>query len=564
MSKPATVPVRRISAGLNLDPLIARLLVNREISSVEDAELFLSTSLSDLPSPFLMKGMEEAVGRLKKSVYEKEKIGIYGDYDVDGVTATCLLHSFLRSMDCDVTYYIPDRFNEGYGVSFEGLEYLKARGVELVVSVDCGITSADEVMLAGELGMDFIVSDHHSFSGSIPRATAVINPRQPDCRYPGKEVAGVGVAFNLALALRRTLREEGFFEKTAEPNLGDFLDLVALGTVADCVPVKNVNRIMIKEGLKRIENPKRPGIAALNSVCEIEKGIDASDLGFRLGPRINAAGRMASADSAVELLLSRIPEEAHRLAKTLDCQNSERKKVENEIREDAVRMAESLSGSERNNSIVLASRKWHKGVLGIVASSIARYYQKPAFLIAVDENSMGTGSGRSFGGIDIYSILCSCGDVFEKFGGHANAAGVTIAEEKISVFSKRFSQELERSGQKPENKLKIDLEVSLCSIDQDFVSKIESLAPFGEENPEPVFLSKSIQVSRQKLFRNRTLSFLANENGATLECIWFYARQTQLPEKIDMVFSLGSNGREGREEKKSPRLFVKDVRDAGG
>ena len=259
VAKPAKGPVERISAKLDILPMTAGLLVNRGINSAQDAEAFLSASLSDLPSPFLMKGMEEAVARLCRCVYEKEKIAVYGDYDVDGVTATSLLTGFLRALGCDVTYYIPDRFKEGYGVNSKALRDLKERQVNLVISVDCGITAVDEVAQARTLGMDFIVTDHHNFCGQLPEAVAVLNPRQADCRYPGKEVSGVGVAFNLALALRRTLREEGFFETVEEPNMGDFLDLVSLGTISDRVPVGNVNRIMLKEGLKRMRSPRASG-----------------------------------------------------------------------------------------------------------------------------------------------------------------------------------------------------------------------------------------------------------------------------------------------------------------
>ncbi len=564
VSEPDLIPIERISTELSLDPLIARLLVNRGINSVDDAELFLFPSLSHLPSPFRMKDMDKAVSRLKKSIYEKEKIAIYGDYDVDGVTATCLLYSFLESVGCDVTYYIPSRFDDGYGVSLKGLEHLNAQGVKLVVSVDCGITSVDEVARAGELGMDFIVSDHHNFSGNLPQAVAVINPKRPDCRYPDKGIAGVGVVFNLTLALRKKLREEGFFEKVEKPNLGNFLDLVALGTVADCVPIRCANRVMVKEGLKRIEKPCRRGISALKKVSKIRNGIEASDLSFRLGPRINAAGRMGSANSAVELLLSRTYEEAQRLAKEINEQNSERREIEIKIREEAIKMAEALSDSDRRNSIVLASQKWHKGVLGIVASSIARHYQKPAFLIAIDKNAIGTGSGRSFGGVDIYSSLCRCDDILEKFGGHASAAGITINEDKISVFRERFSQELEKSGQKPYSKLDIDSEINLGSITYDLVSQIERLVPFGEGNPEPVFLSKSIQVFNQKLHKNRTLSFSVGENRKRLRCIWFYADRVRIPEKIDMVFSLNLKGREVFNVKILPQLFVKDIKEAQG
>ncbi len=559
VAKPAKGPVEKISAKLGILPITAGLLVNRGISSTQDAEAFLCASLSDLPSPFLMKGMEEAVERLCRCVHKKEKIAVYGDYDVDGITATSLLTGFLRALGCDVVYYIPDRFKEGYGVNSQALRALKQKQVTLVISVDCGITAVDEVAQAGALGMDFIVTDHHSFLGQLPEAVAVLNPRQTDCGYPGKEVAGVGVAFNLALALRRTLREEGFFETTAEPNMGDFLDLVSLGTVSDRVPVENVNRIMLKEGLKRMRSPKRPGLRALKDVSGIGDGIEIFDLGFRLGPRINAAGRLDSADKAVELLLSDSREEAFSLAKFLDERNSRRREIEEGILRDATRMVESVPGGTEGNSLVLSSREWHRGVVGIVASSIAGSYGKPAFLISVDENGVGRGSGRSFGGINIFSVLSKCEDLLMEFGGHAYAAGVTLLEEKIGLFRERFSEELEKSGQKPESRLNIDSEITLASISDTLVSEIETLSPFGEGNPEPLFLSRAVRVVDQNLLRNQHLRFKVRKNGSVLSCIWFYASRKRLPEKIDLVFALRFNVRNGGRE---PRLFIKDAREA--
>ena len=558
VARPAKGPVEKISAKLGILPITAGLLVNRGMSSAQDAEAFLSASLSDLPSPFLMKGMEEAVRRLCRCVYEKEKVAVYGDYDVDGVTATSLLTSFLRVLGCDVTYYIPDRFTEGYGVNSSALRTLKQKQVTLVISVDCGITAADEVAQARTLGMDFIVTDHHSLLGQLPEAAAVLNPHQTDCRYPGKELAGVGVAFNLALALRRTLREEGFFKTVAEPNMGDFLDLVSLGTVSDRVPVENVNRIMLKEGLKRMRTPKRLGLRALKEVSGISDGIEIFDLGFRLGPRINAAGRMDSADKAVELLLADSLEEAFSLAKFLDERNLERRGIEEKTLRDATRMVESASGYAESNSLVLSSRKWHKGVIGIVASSLAGSCGKPAFLISVDENGVGRGSGRSFGGINIFSVLSKCEDLLVEFGGHAYAAGVTVLEEKIGLFRERFSQELEKSGQKPESRLDIDSEIGLSSISDVLVSEIESLSPFGEGNPEPLFLSRAVDVVDQRLLKDQHVLFRVRGDDSVVNCIWFYASRKHLPEKMDLVFSLRFNVRNGKRE---TRLFIKDVRE---
>ncbi|MCY4262143.1 MAG: single-stranded-DNA-specific exonuclease RecJ, partial [Candidatus Dadabacteria bacterium] len=519
---------------------------------------FLSASLSDIPSPFLMKGIEDAVARLCRCVYEKEKVAVYGDYDVDGVTATSLMISFLRTLGCDVTYYIPDRFKEGYGINSQALQTLSQKPVDLVISVDCGTTAVDEVAQARTLGMDFIVTDHHSFQGQLPEAVAVLNPHQEGCRYPGKDLSGVGVAFNLALALRRTLREKGFFETAKEPNMADFLDFVSLGTVSDRVSLGEVNRIMVKEGLRRMEDSKRPGLRALKKISRIGRRIEVSDLGFRLGPRINAAGRLGSACDAVELLLADNEEDADSLAKFLDQCNSERRKIEEEMLRDAMRMVESESGHPESNSLVLSSRQWHKGVMGIVASSIARSYQKPAFLLSVDENGVGKGSGRSFGGINIFSVLSKCGDFLEEFGGHAYAAGVTVLEENIVLFREKFSEELEKSGQKPDIRLDIDSQISLASVSDTLVSEIETLSPFGEGNPEPLFLSKSVDLVDQKLLKEQHLMFSVRENDSVFRCIWFSSSRKHLPEKIDLVFTPRFDVRNRIRE---IQLFVKDVRD---
>lgn len=556
VAKPHTRVADKISRKLGILPLTARLLAIRGIASADEAETFLSPSLNDLPSPFLMKGMVEAVDRLKKALYEKEKVAVYGDFDVDGVTATVVVWSFLKEVGCDASYYIPDRFSEGYGVNSAAVRKLASDGVGLVVSVDCGITAASEVREASGLGMDFVITDHHGIAGELPPAAAVLNPHREGCGYPSKEITGVGVAFNLVLALRRTLREEGFFVGK-EPNLGNCLDLVSLGTVADCAPVRNANRIMLKEGLERMAKPNRQGIRALKEVSGMKDGIEAFDLGFRLAPRINAAGRLDSACVAVELMVSRDRREALSLAERLDRLNSERREIEEKTRDDAIRMVEEAGGYTDHLALVLFSEQWHRGVVGIVASSLCEIYGKPVFLVAVDETGMGRGSGRSFGGIDIFTPLSKCSDILDEFGGHRHAAGISVRRDRIDLFRKRFSEELKKSGQKPDLKLVIDAEIGLSSITDDLVSQIESLSPFGEGNPEPLFLSKSVEVTDLRKMKEKHLSFSVRGEDTTLRCVWFYARELELPEKIDMVFSPRFD--EWKKEK-GLRLFIKDAR----
>lgn len=560
VAKTAKGPAGKISKKLGVLPLVARLLVNRGIRTVEEAETFLCPALSDLPSPFLMKGMDEAVERLRKAVYEKEKIAVYGDFDVDGVAGTSLLRGFLSALGCDVAYYIPDRFSEGYGVNSNALRVLRDGGTDLVVSVDCGITAADEVKEATELGMDFIVTDHHSLRGELPQAAAVVNPKQPGCNYPDKSIAGVGVAFNLAMGLRRTLREEGFFDGGGEPNLGDFLDLVSLGTVSDCVPLAGANRIMLSEGLLRMNSPKRPGLAALMKVSGVGAPVEAFDIGFRLGPRINAAGRLGSASDAVSLLVCEDPAEARSLAESLDRRNAERKEIEERIRAEAVSMVEAAGGFGDDPALVLCSPGWHRGVLGIVASSLCELYEKPVFLVSVDEAGAGRGSGRSFGGVDIFEPLCRCSELLAQFGGHRLAAGISIEGDSVDVFRKRFCGELSKTGRKPETALGIDSEIDLGSVTGELVSQIERLAPFGEGNPEPLFLSRSVGVENPRVMKERHVSFDARGGGEPLRCVWFYPPAVELPGKMDMVFAVRSELWRGE---RRTRLFVRDARAAG-
>ena len=558
VAKTAKGPAEKISKKLGILPIAARLLVNRGIRTVEEAETFLSPSLSDLPSPFLMKGMDEAVERLKKAVYEKEKIAVYGDFDVDGVAGTSLLWSFLSALGCDVEYYIPDRFSEGYGVNSDALRGLRGGGTELVVSVDCGITAAEEVREAKELGMDFVVTDHHSIGGELPEAAAVLNPKRPGCNYPDKNVAGVAVAFNLALGLRRTLREEGFF-RGGEPNFGDFLDLVSLGTVSDCVPLSGVNRTMLREGLLRMASPKRPGLAALMKVSGVGAPVETFDLGFRLGPRINAAGRLGSASDAVSLLVCDDPAEAASLAESLDRRNSKRKEIEERIRTEAVSMVEADGGPAGDPALVLCSPGWHRGVLGIVASSLCELYEKPVFLISVDGNGEGRGSGRSFAGADIFTPLSKCADLLSAFGGHRFAAGISIGGDSVDPFRKRFCAELSKTGPRPEAALEVDCEIDLSSLTDELVSQVGRLAPFGEGNPEPLFLARAVEVENARVMKERHVSFDAGADGASLRCVWFNPPVVELPAKMDMVFAARSEEWRGR---RRTRLFVRDARAA--
>ncbi|HEY7534626.1 MAG TPA: single-stranded-DNA-specific exonuclease RecJ, partial [Thermodesulfobacteriota bacterium] len=468
----------KLIKALRISPVTAQVLINRGVNDEAEAELFLKSTLFDLPSPYLMKGMDKAVERIKRAIQNKEKIAIYGDYDVDGVTATSLFFIFLKDLGTNVTYYNPDRINEGYGINFQAIKKLRSEGVSLIISADCGITALKEVEDAKKIKVDFIVTDHHKPPEIIPEAVSVLNPHQSGCSYPGKEIAGVGVIYNLVIALRRALRESGFFRK-GEPNLADYLDLVALGTVADCASLTNVNRIFVREGMKRMMKPKRPGIIALKEVSGISNEVNSYDIGFKLGPRINASGRLQSAGAAVELLISEDLNKAKEIAKILNHENSKRQNIEEDIFLSAVSQIEASPEFLRSNSIVLSSPAWHIGVIGIVAARLVEHYQKPVILIATQEGGIGKGSGRSIQGTDIYAALSGCKELFEQFGGHELAAGISIKEEKINEFRNKLEKTIAESGASIASRIKIDDVVNLSDITDGVVSELELIAPFG-------------------------------------------------------------------------------------
>ncbi len=546
----------KLAKSLQISPITAQILVNRGIENETEANLFLNCTLFDLPSPYLMKGMDRAIERIKKALENNERITIYGDYDVDGVTSTALLYSFLKVLKANVTYYNPDRLKEGYGINIDAVKKLAEQGVSLIISGDCGITAVKEIEQAKELGVEFIVTDHHKPPQELPRAVSILNPKLSECKYPGKEIVGVGVIFNLVIALRRALRDEGFF-KNGEPNLGDYLDLVALGTVADCAPLLDVNRILVKEGIKRMQSPKRLGVQALKEASSIKGEVTSYDLGFKLGPRINASGRMSTADNAVALFISENLEEARELAKELNEKNSNRQSTEAEIIKEAISLLESNPALIGANSIVLASRNWHPGIIGIVASRIVERYEKPTMLIAISEDGVGKGSGRSLEGINIYAALSECRELFLQFGGHEQAAGLSIREENVEKFREMFDKALENSEEQYEKKLKVDCAIELDSLTDSLISEFELLQPFGIGNPEPALLSRTVEVVSQRIFKDKHLGFKVKKGTKLFDAIWFNMKEpSTLPDKVDMVFTPEFNKWNG---KKEIRLRVKDV-----
>jgi single-stranded-DNA-specific exonuclease len=480
----------RLSGELGLHPVAARVMACRGLGDPAEAQRFLAAGLADLPDPFSMKGMEAAVERIARALARGERIALYGDYDVDGVTSTALLGGFLRAAGADVVTYVPHRLVEGYGLNTVGGRRLVAQGARLLVSLDCGITSVAEVKAAADLGVDAIVVDHHTVPVELPAAVAILNPHQPGCPYPYKHLAAVGVTFCLAMALRKRLREAGRFGPgRPEPVLREALDLVALGTVADVVPLTGVNRILVRWGLAEIERTRRPGLRALKRVAGIEEGapVTAGQVGFRLGPRINAAGRLDDAGRGVRLLSTRDESLAAALAEELDRENRARQEIEREMLAEALADAGARVAAGARG-LVLSRPGWHPGVVGIVAARVVERFHRPAVLVGVADG-VGKGSGRSIEGFHLHEALSACAGHLSRFGGHRHAAGVTLDPAAIPGFREAFERHAAAALGEDDLVPRTRLEgwVAAELLDERAATDLERLAPFGAGNPEPVF-----------------------------------------------------------------------------
>jgi single-stranded-DNA-specific exonuclease len=485
----------QLAAALQLHPVAARLLGNRGITSVEEAREFLNPSLQQLYDPCLMHGMPEAVERLARGLRAREAIAIYGDYDVDGITATAVLSWFFRDIGVPVPYYLPHRMREGYGLNAEAVRQLAGQGTRVLITVDCGITAHEEVRLAKSLGMDVIVTDHHQVPPTLPEAAAVLNPHQPACPYPAKELSGVGIAFKLVMALRSRLRRESPWAGQL-PNLRRHLDLVALGTIADIAPLVGENRILVRHGLQELTKSEKLGVRALKQVAGLDdQAVGPRQVGFALAPRLNAAGRLAAAKAGVELLLSEDAAYAEQLARDLDTMNRERQAVQAQIYAEAKAAIEAEGSVEERWAIVLASERWHPGVVGIVASKLVEEFGRPTILIGL-EGSIGKGSGRSIATFHLYRALVVCQEYLVGFGGHEHAAGLRIGREQVPAFREALnrlaSEQLSAVDCTPS--LEIDAEVRLEDIDDNLLEFVARLEPFGEGNPQPLMLTRGVEV----------------------------------------------------------------------
>ena len=511
-----------LSRELGISPLTAQVLANRGINQIDQAYQFLHPSLSHLHPPLLMKDMEKAVDRIIQALSKREQVLIYGDYDVDGVTSTAILILFLESLQFPCRYYIPHRIERGYGLHGDILEKFAHEGVRLIITADCGISDVDPVRRAQEMGVDVIVTDHHEISEEVPPAYSVINPKQGDCSFPFESLAGVGVVFNLIIALRAKLRERGAWGDGEVPNLRRYLDLVAMGTVADLVPLQGENRIFVRFGLEELTKGNRLGIRVLKESSGLKESvITTGSVGFRLAPRINAAGRLGEPQKGVELLLAQDRKTAEEIARELSLENSTRQQLEEDILKEIVGWVEGDDRLLEANSLVLASPSWHPGVIGIVASRLVEHYYRPTILISLD-GDRGKGSGRGIEGFDLHGGLKMCAPILSSYGGHRYAAGLTIERDQIEAFRDRF-EELVSKSCKPTDfipKIRIDAEVALPLIEKDLIEELAAVAPFGPSNPKPVFCSNEVSVLGSRIVGKNNLK-LKLEEGCVYDAIGF-------------------------------------------
>ena len=568
-----------IATSLGINPIVAKLLYNRGYKDVAAAKAFIYMESEMLSNPFEMLDVDRGIERIRRAVERGELITVYGDYDVDGVTAVCTLYLYLKSLGARVEYYIPNRAGEGYGVSNGAIEAIKERGGSLIITVDTGITATEEVEFARSIGVDFIVTDHHECRTDLPRAEAVINPHRPDCPYPFKELAGVGVVFKLICAYEE--RVFGKRRREATKKIFDeYADLVAIGTIADVMPIKGENRIIVKYGLGMIENTRRIGLAALieaSSSKNDQRGskkkktkITSSYIGYTLAPRINAAGRIKTASLAVELFLSEDKDRVTEIAEELCRTNKERQAEENKIMQEAYRMIEELH-AEDDPVIVLSADTWHHGVIGIVSSRITEKYCKPSILVSFEGNEgepsdadVGKGSGRSIKGMNLVDALCHCSEHLVKFGGHELAAGLSVTRGELDNFRKMLNDYARESLTEEDMTPTIEAD---CVIDSGDVclslaKNLQILEPYGVGNPVPVFVMRGVTVNELSgISENKHTKFALGGGRQNISAMYFSAPPSSLGvyvgDKVDVLFNMDINEWSGRE---SVQLIVRDIK----
>jgi len=548
---------QQLQEELKINPVFCDLLVQRGIKTYDDAKSFFRPSLDNLHDPFLMKGMREAIDRLDRAIRDDEKILIYGDYDVDGTTSVALTYTFFRNFTNKIDYYIPDRYGEGYGLSEKGVQWAKDNGYHLILTLDCGITAVDEVETANSLGIDIIVGDHHLPNDEVPKAIACLDPKQEDCDYPYKELSGAGIGFKIceAYALKHDI------------DLGkvyDLLDYVVISIASDIVPITGENRVLAYYGLQKINEDPRPGVKVIFDMLRLDKEITISDLVFTIGPRINAAGRMKHASLAVEMLIDKGSLSLDKKAQVLNTNNLKRRDIDQAITEEALNIIREDEVLQKNYSTVLYKADWHKGVIGIVASRLIENFYRPT-IVLTESNGLISGSARSVKGFSIYDALQSCSDLLVTFGGHKYAAGLSLQEENLAEFQRRFEEVVRGSITEecltPE--IKIDAHIQLADINDKFYKILRQFAPFGPGNMRPVFLIENLRdAGRSRKLNNGHLKVNVKDPATNY---YFDGIGFKLGKKIDVIkhgsfdacFNLNENEWNGR---KTIQMLIKDIR----
>lgn len=554
--QPAEEAVVSLSEAINISSLLATILVQRGVQTFDQAKTYFRPTLTDLHDPFLMKGMAEAVNRISEAIQNGEKILVYGDYDVDGSTSVALFYGFFRKYTEQLDYYIPDRYAEGYGVSSQGIEYAKEKGVSVIVTIDCGIKAINKIAKAKEYGIDVIICDHHRPGVVLPPAYAILDPKQDACSYPYDELCGCGVAFKLI---------QGFCQQNSidETEAFGFLDLVAVATCSDIVPITGENRVLVSLGLKQLNTNPRPGLKALIELGGFKNELNATNVVFGIGPRINAAGRIDHAHGAVKLLLAENTESAHRFGVKVNEKNNLRRDVDSSITQEALRMIEDDDKLRQAKSTVLFKNDWHKGVIGIVASRCIENHYKPT-IILTESNGKATGSARSVYGFDIYEAITSCADLLEQFGGHTYAAGLTMKVENVSAFQKRFEEIVSNTITEEQliPKIIIDQVISLDQITPKFFSVLTQMGPFGPQNMQPVFVSeKVVDNGTSRIVKDTHLKIGIKQNGVEMGGIGFglahHYEKIRTGTPFHVCYNVEQNHFNG---KTTLQLMVKDIR----
>jgi len=539
-----------------LSPEISQILENRNINSEEEIKLFTNPSLDYLRDPFLMKDMGKAAERIKKAIELNERVWIYGDYDVDGVSSTSVLLTYFKSINFDVKYYIPNRLEEGYGINKEAIEYINSEGCDLIISVDCGITSVDEVEYANELGIEMIITDHHECQSEIPNAYAVVNPKQDDCNYPFDMLCGCGIAFKLVQALTPP--------EVFKTTVYDYIEIATLATICDIVPLVDENRIIVKNGLKAMKDGYNLGLSELINVCGVDKEkIGSSHIGFTIGPRINAAGRLGFSDLGVELFTATDKDTAHEIALALDEKNNDRQMIEMKIHHEAETIIKNDSSYEDDKVIVLAHEGWQHGVIGIVASKLTEKYYKPTILMCIEDGEA-TGSARSIKGFSIFDALTECDDILTKFGGHEQAAGLSISADKVAELRRRINEsaDINLTEEDMIEEIKVEYELDEKSANFDLIEELRKLEPFGMSNPTPKFILRDCILRDMRFMgQNKQHIKLEIEKENVFECVGFNAAHLidglKNGDRIDVLFQLDENTFMG---KRKLQFLVKDLR----